>query len=799
MKLPLSWLREYVDVDASAEEIAERLTFSGTEVEGIEHVGAGCEDIIVGEIRAWEKHPKADRLRLCRVFDGENELPVVCGADNFDVGDKVALAPVGATLPGGMTIKEAKLRGESSQGMLCAEDELGLSVDHAGIMLLPEDAVAGSPLLDVMGGVETVLELEVTWNRPDCLSVIGMAREVAALYGVELKVPEPEFDEKGKPVEAWIQVEVQDAVDCPRYTARVVTEAELKPSPIWMRRRLTCCGVRPINNVVDITNYVMLECGHPLHAFDFALLKECRIIVRRAAEGERMATLDNEERALTPEMLVIADAERPVAVAGIMGGAGSEISDTTQTVLLESATFDPALTHRTSVALGLSTESSHRFERTVNRETVEWASRRAASLMAEYCGATVATGVIDVYGGPAEQEPIRCRLARLEALLGVSLSRDDILDILEKLQIPVAAADEGAITVAPPSFRPDLKIEADIFEEIARVHGLDEVPAADPMGRVVVDADDARPRAVAACREHLVGLGLAETMNYSFLSEQALDRFGKDVDGRRVALLDPVSADHGIMRDSLIAQMVESLGRNATHQERDAACFEIGRVFYRAEGAIQEEDRLSIGLMGQPEGQGGSSGDTSPDAAFLRMKGLLEELLRVQNAPALELQPIAHPAFEPGWCVALSLGSEKVGVLGLLAAGIRHQWRIQSPVAIAELKLDGIIAQIHDAKSFTTIPVYPSMDRDLALIVDESVCHGEIVRVIEKGAPRELTGVDLFDIFRSEDIGEARKSMAYSLTYRSAERTLTDEETNRLHAEIMDRLRRELKAEIRER
>ncbi len=795
MKLPLSWLRDYVDIDASAEEIAETLTFSGTEVEGIEHLGAGCEDVIVGEVRGWEKHPKADRLRLCRVFDGQNELPVVCGADNFDTGDKVALAPVGATLPGGMAIKEARLRGEVSQGMLCAEDELGLSADHAGIMILPGDAVPGTPFLEVIGGIETVLELEVTWNRPDCLSVIGMAREVAALYNVELKMPEPVLEETGKPVEEWTSVEVQNAVDCPRYTARVLTGAELKPSPVWMRRRLAACGVRPINNIVDITNYVMLECGHPLHAFDFALLKERRIVVRRAAEGERMSTLDDEERALTPEMLVIADAERPVAVAGVMGGAGSEINDTTQTVLLESATFDPALTHRTSVALGLSTESSHRFERTVNHETVEWASRRAAALMAEHCGATLAAGVIDVYGGKGEAEPITCRLARLESLLGVSLGRDEVLRILQRLQIPVTSHDDGILTVAPPSFRPDLKIEADVFEEIARVHGLDEVPAADPVGRVVVDADDSRPRAVAACREHLVGLGLSETMNYSFLSGQMLDRFGKDGEGRRVALPDPVSADHGIMRDSLIPQMAESLGRNATHQELDAACFEIGRVFHREDGEIREEDRLSIGLMGRQPGQD----DPSPEGMFLWLKGLLEELVRVQNAPSLELRPEAHPAFEAGWCTAIFLGGKRVGILGILTDQIRHQWRIQSPVAIAELKLDSVLTELHDVQAFTAIPVYPSVDRDLALIVDESVRHGDVVRVIETGAPEELTGVDLFDIFRSEEMGDGRKSMAYSLTYRSAERTLTDEETNRLHAEIMDRLRRELKAEIRER
>jgi phenylalanyl-tRNA synthetase beta chain len=799
MKLPLSWLREYVDVEAPAEEIAERLTFAGTEVEGIERIGAGCEDIIVGEVRAWEKHPQADRLRLCRVFDGANELPVVCGADNFDAGDKVALAPVGATLPDGMKIKQATLRGQISQGMLCAEDELGLSTDHGGIMLLPPETVAGTPLLEVLGGIQTVLELEVTWNRPDCLSVIGMAREVAALYGVELKVPQPVLTESGKPVTEWTRVEVADAADCARYTARVLTGAVLKPSPLWMRRRLTCCGVRPINNIVDITNYVMLECGQPLHAFDFAMLTDSRIVVRRAAAGERMATLDDEDRALTESMLVIADAERPVAVAGIMGGAGSEITDRTQTVLLESATFDPALTHSTSVALGLSTDASHRFERTVDCATTEWASRRAAVLMAELADAAVAPGVIDVQAAPQAAAPIVCRLARLRSILGVPFERAEVLRILTALQIPATEAGDDVIHVRPPSFRPDLKIEADVIEEVIRVHGLDELPATDPIGRIVVDADDARPRAVAACRGHLVGLGLSEIMNYSFLSSRALDRFGRDRVAQRVELLDPVSVDHGVMRDSLIPQLAESLGRNVTHQELDAACFEIGRVFFREKGAIGEEDHLSIGIMGRAAGSPAGRAPVTPEATFLRLKGVLEELARVQNVSDVAWTPSEDPAFETGWCVALSIDGVVVGRAGLLTAKIRHNWRIQNPVALAEIKLDPIISQLHDTKSFKPIPVYPSVARDLAVIVDESVPHGDILRVINLVAPEELTNIALFDIFRSKELGNGRKSMAYTLTFRSAERTLTDEETNSQHAAIMDRLREELGAEIKER
>lgn len=795
MKLPISWLREFVHVDASAEAIAEKLTFAGTEVEGIAHIGAGCEAVIVGEVRASETHPNADRLRRCRVFDGADEHPVVCGADNFDVGDKVALAPVGATLPGGIQIKKAKLRGEVSCGMLCAEDELGLSADHSGIMVLPANTTPGMSLLDAIGGIETVLELEVTWNRPDCLSVIGMAREVAALYDVPFTIPAPSFEERGKPIEEWTRVEVRDAADCPRYTARVLTDARLEPSPMWMRRRLACCGVRPINNIVDITNYVMLECGHPLHAFDFAMLKDQRIVVRRAEAGARIATLDDEARALTPEMLVIADAERPVAVAGIMGGAGSEIGDQTDTVLLESATFDPALTHRTSVALGLATESAHRFERTVDRETVEWASRRAAALMAELCGATVAAGVIDVCAERTPVSPVTVRLNRLNALLGVALSRNEVESILDRLAIPVENAREDVIQVVLPSFRPDLKIEADIFEEIARVHGLDEIPAADPVARVVVDADDSRPRAVAACREHLVGLGLSEIMNYSFLSDPLLDRFGPDTAKRRVALPDPVSADHGVMRDALIPQMAESLGRNATHQQHSAAFFEIGRVYYRDAGEIKEEDRLAIGLMGPQPGSNGCS----DESLFLRLKGLVEELARVHKAGPVKLDARAHSAFEAGWCTGVWLGEVCVGLLGVLNGAIRHQWRIQSPLAVCELQLNPVLGNVFAVPAFSEIPVYPSIERDLAVIVNEPVRHGDVMGVIKSAAPVELTRVDLFDIFRSEEIGEARKSMAYSLTYRSTETTLTDDAVNRMHAGIMERLKSDLKADIRDR
>lgn len=800
MKIPLSWLKDYVDVEATPEDIAERLTFSGTEVEGIQRVGEGCEDVVVGRVLEMQPHPKADRLQLCVVDSGAEKLPVVCGAENFGVGDRVALAPVGCTLPNGMTIREARLRGELSRGMLCAEDELGLSDDHSGIMLLPPDTAPGTPLLHALGGIETVLELEVTWNRPDCLSVIGMAREIAALYRLPLKLPPVEYVEDGEPVESWAGVRIDDAQGCPRYTARVLTGAALATGPLWLRRRLAHCGVRAINNIVDVTNYVMLECGQPLHAFDHALLTGRRIIVRRAAQGETMQTLDDEPRALSTDMLVIADAERPVAVAGIMGGAGSEINDTTETVLLESARFDPALTHHTSVALGLSTESSHRFERNVDVMNVDWAGRRAMRLMLELSGGRAAAGVIDVFPGKPAPRRITCRVARMQSLLGVDVPREESVRILESLELPVVEQGDADFTVEAPSFRPDLEIEADIIEEVARLHGLDKVVESVPMGRIVPDADDTRPRAVMACRQALVAMGLTETMNYSFVSDVLLDLFGDDPRGERVVLPDPVSADQGLMRNALLPQMVESLGRNLAHQVGQAACFEIGRVFRRnGDGCVGDSDHLCLGIMGPVTGV--DLQERKPltrETVFLRIKGLVEILLEGRHVTGIEWRDSAQPGLEKGWCLAVLQEGVEIGFLGLISAAVGHRWRMQEPVGVAEFNLDPLLTEVFRVESFAPVPSYPSVSRDLAVVVGEGVRHAEIEQIVRMNGPDELTGVNLFDIFRSDELGRERKSMAYALTYRSAERTLTDEEVNAAQARIMDALRGELKAEIRD-
>jgi len=800
MKIPLSWLREYVDLDGvSAEALASKLTFSGTEVGGVHVVGSDYANMVVGEVLSTGKHSGADRLTLCRVSDGTREYPVVCGAPNVAAGQKTAFALIGAQLPDGTKLKRAKIRGEVSEGMLCAADELGLSDDHTGILVLDPGLCAGTPLKDVLPPKETILDVEITWNRPDCLSVIGMAREIAALLGRPLKKPVVELAEPEAPVESFAAVSVDDPQGCPRYTARVLRDVKIGPSPHWMQQRLSASGVRPINNVVDITNYVMLECGQPLHAFDYDRLAGHRIVVRRPRPGEPFSTLDGQARKLDGEMTLIADASAGVALGGVMGGAGSEISDATRHVLLESACFDPARIHRTSVAAGLATESSRRYERGVDPEGVEWASRRAAALMAAHAGARVARGVIDVYPGRAEPRRIRLRFERVRSLLGMPIPNDEIVGWLERLQIPVEGRDADGCVVVAPSFRPDLEVEADLIEEVARMHGLDRVPDTMPEAKVVPDADDRPTQATMAVRNRLIGLGLTEVMNYSFTSKALLDAVDAADGEARVVLPNPVSADYAVMRPSLLPQLVETLGRNLARQNARAAMFEIGRTYRRgADGCPCESDRVAIGLMGRV-GRLGPAGKkpVRADEMFGWIKGVVESLLAAPGA-VLAFEPASHPAFEPGAAVTVKADGVAVGVLGLAAARIRHGWRMAEPVGLAELDVEPLRGRCFRVPQLKSVAAFPAATRDVALVADRSVMHAQVEAVMRRSGPPELTTIELFDIYEGEGIGAGRRSLAYSLVYRSAERTLTDEEANAMHETVKQALRRELGVDVRE-
>jgi len=804
MRVPVSWLREYVDFDATPAELADKLTFSGLEVEAIETVGADLPGIVVAEIRNILPHPNANKLLLCDVNTGDRQLRVVCGAKNFKVGDKVACATVGTVMPNGMKIEEATLRGELSHGMLCAEDELGISGDHGGLMILPANAVPGAPFSSIVPP-EPVLVIEVTPNRSDCLSIIGIAREVAALYGSTLKLPSATFVESDEPIDTLANVEVKDSAKCPRYNARVLRNIVIAPAPLWMRLRLTQAGIRPINNIVDITNYVMLEYGQPLHAFDRTLLKDGRVVVRRAKQGEPMTTLDGAARKLSPDMLVIADSEKPVALAGVMGGAGSEIRAETREVLLESASFAAAGIRKTSKAIGLSTESSYRFERGVDIGMTDTAGRRAASLMTQHAGATVARGVIDVFPRKPRLKKIRCRFARISNTIGVELSIKQVTSILESLDLKIDKVSRTSCSVLVPSFRGDLEIEADLIEEVARMHGLDKLPVRAPRSSFISTMDDSAIRATQACRKALSGLGLSEIVNYSFVSEKLLDLFDVGNRAQRVVLPNPVSADYSSLRPSLIPQMVATLGYNLSRQAAETALFEIGTIYTKdSTGKLHETQRLSIGLLG-PIGRGGldKRRPVEADEVFLWIKGILESLCVEMHAPALVLSPAKTAWSEAGKTVeAVFVSGDRpvsIGVLAVVSPALRSEWRMARPIAVMELDLHPLISGVYAVPAVKPLAVYPCVTRDIAIILDAKIRNDDVLQIIRKAAPPELTHIDLFDIFSGEGVGSGKKSLAYSLTYRSLERTLTDDEANELNEAVKSRIVNELKAEVRER
>lgn len=800
MKVPVSWLKEYVDFEDTIEGLSDKLTFAGLEVEAIETIGSDFAGVVVGEILAIEPHPGADKLRMCTVNYGTDEpMLVVCGAPNVEVGGKYPFAPVGTTLPCGITLKKAKIRGEVSMGMLCAKDELGLGEDHSGLLVLDAALEPGTPFVQVWGEPETVIELEITPNRPDCLSMIGVAREMAVLYGTELKLPAFGISETADDVNAEISVAVEDAEKCPRYTARVLKGARIAPSPEWMQKRLEAAGIRPINNVVDITNYVMLETGHPLHAFDKTLVAGDRIVVRTAQPGETMQTLDGAERRLTPEMLVIADAEKPSAVAGVMGGADSEIKDDTSTILLEAAAFETSTIRHTAKALGLSTDSSYRFQRGVNAESVEWASRRAAALMCELAGAELCKGAVDVYPQPKAPVKIPFAWKRIAAMIGADISKDRMKQIFQTLEIGIEEeSDETAVAVAP-SFRLDLEREVDLVEEIARIHGLDNIPARTPLAKVVPTADDSRVRAISRLRNHLQGLGASEIMNYTLVNHPLLDLFGKENRESREELPHPISADQSVMRTSLIPQMVESLGRNHSRQIGEACFYELGRVFNRADGAPVQTETVSLGMMG-PTGRPllEKRAAVSDEEMFVWMKGLVERLLAAQKIDGVSFKAEDRPEFESGKAVSVWAGDEAIGCFGLVNSVARGEWRLTGPVAAAELRLEALLKNSFKTSQVEELAQFPAMSRDIALVLDEAVRHEEIVKLVEKAKPKDLESFGLFDVYQGKGIEKGKKSLAYTFTYRSPKQTLTDKKVNKTHQKLIDFLCKQLGASLRE-
>jgi phenylalanyl-tRNA synthetase beta chain len=808
MKLPLSWLNEYVKVDdIDPKDLCEKLTRAGLQVESIEQVGTPQlpDDFVVVDVLSCVDHPDSDHLHVCQVSDGAQTYQVVCGAPNMRTGIKTAFAKIGAVIPdGGFKIKKGKLRGVESFGMCCSARELCLGDSHDGILEFPPETPAGAFVRDVVPGErpETVIDVDITWNRPDALSVIGLAREFAAILHREITLPPVDFTESDVPVEDEVTVIVDDPVKCPRYTARVLTSVVDGPSPAWLAKRLELCGVRSLGLVVDVTNYVMLELGQPLHAFDHTTLADRTIVVRTAKEGERLKTLDGVERTLDPSMLLICDTRRPNAIAGVMGGEESEIAAGTRSVMLESALFETTSTKFTATKLGLSTEASYRYIRGVDKDLADFASRRAAHLLQRHGQAVVARGVVDVDNRPQPLNPdVTLDFERARRLIGIPVSDDEMVSILQALGLTrrTTGADAARVAFGIPSWRYDLSLEADLVEEVARIYGLDNIPDTMPSAPSVSPLDDAPFRAKARVRELATALGFSEAMHYSFLSQKELDEFDPRAADRRLVIPDPVSAEYNVMRDSLLPQMMGSLGRNAAHQLERALLFEIGKVFGRENGRPVESERLALGFVG-PVGREAlrTRAAVTEEEAVLWLKGAVSELIAKLHAGKLDFTSADHPAFTPGAALTVKLNGRPVGVLGALSAKLRHPYRLTTQMALCEIDLKPLLARTDSLGRVSAVPQFPLVRRDVALIAARDVSHATVETVIRRNGGRELTRVELFDIFKSKDLKDGRRSLAYALEFRSAERTLTDEEVGRSFQRIVEALKATPGIEVRE-
>ena len=844
MRLPLSWLNDFVKVDdIDPKELAEKLTRAGLQVEAIETVGGAplSDLIVVAEVLACEAHPNSDHLHVCKVTDGKETFQVVCGAPNMRLGIKTAFAKIGAPIPGFLDkngnpekIKKGKLRGVESFGMCCSEKELCIGEGNDGIIEYPAETPNGALVRDLAGleKPETVFDIEVTWNRPDALSVLGLAREFGAILHRPVTLPDVDFTECDVDVNDEVKVVVEEPEKCPRYTARVITDVQDGPSPDLMRKRLELCGVRSLGLVVDVTNYVLMELGAPMHAFDHTKLKDRTVVVRCAKPGEKMKTLDGVERTLDPSMLVICDTEKPNAVAGVMGGADSEIAAGTRTVMLESALFDPASIKDTSTKLGLSSESSYRYIRGVNKAVANFASKRAAHLLQKYGGAKVAKGYVNVDSrvkiGPevpfnaipgvvyAYNAPVTLNFDRARKLIGINIGNDGMVYILESIGLRTvkkhdhfAASEE--VEFAIPSWRWDLTLEADLVEEIARLYGLDNIPDTMPSAPSVSSLSDAPFRAKCRVREICLALGFSEAMHYSFLSAKEL----RDFDSReatekaRLAIPDPVSAEYGVMRDSLLPQLMGSLGRNAGHQLESALLFEIGKVFGKvtipakgdcpAKDQPLEKEMLSLGFVG-PVGREAlrRRAPLGEEEAVLWLKGAVEELISKLHAGKVEFVAGEHPAFAKGAALDVRLNGKVIGRLGALSAKLRHPYRLTTQMALCELELKPLLKGYAAVGKVSAVPQFPSVSRDIALVAAREVTNAAVVDVIRKNGGKELTSVNLFDIFKSKELKDGRRSLAYSLEFRSAEKTLTDDEVGRTFQRIVDALKATAGIEVRE-
>jgi len=801
MKVSLNWLKEYVDIQMALKDLVTLLTMSGLEVEQVTTTGEGFERVVIARIEAVGKHPNADRLSLVDVNTGQEKFAIVCGATNIREGQKVPLALIGAKLPNGVEIKRSKIRGIASEGMLCSAIELGLGQDATGIMILDPDLSLGKNLGETLGLADTVLDLSVTPNRPDWLSVIGVAREIAALTGQRVKYPKPALPDRGEEIHRKTSVTLMDPDLCPRYVARMIGNVKIGPSPFWMRDRLEKVGVRSINNVVDVTNYVMMECGQPLHAFDFKFLEEGRIVVRRARRGEDFVTLDGVKRVLDEEMLMICDGVKPVALAGVMGGLNSEIREDTTVVLLESAYFSPVGNRRTSTRLGLETEAAYRFGRGIDYAGCLFAADRAAQLIQELAGGRVVDGVVDVYPNPIERNPIRVSARKISEILGMEIPRDRVKAYLENLELGVEGKGEDLLLVTPPSFRGDLEREIDVIEEVARLEGYEKIPLTLPRGEPSSEERGKEFTAEKRTLEVLTHQGYNEVITYSFTSPSSLDSIGVGEDDPKrhhVRILNPLTEDFSVLRTSLVPGLLEVARTNVSRKNTDLKIFELKKVFYPEPGQkLPREVKFLAGLaMGLDQNPHWATPPRPVD--FYDVKGCVEHLLDFLNVKGTTFVRAGDiPYLHPGMAAAILQNGTSLGILGEMHPGVLHAYEIPGKAYLFEICFDLLIERAEEARRFQPLPKFPSVSRDLSIVTEDSLEAEKVTEAIWTFKQAFIEEVTLFDLYRGAPIPEGKKGLSYRIRYQAPDRTLTDEEVNRYHEEIISRLRDRFNAELR--
>lgn len=811
MRISLRWLKDYTGCSYSPDELAQRLTMAGLEVENIDRLGEKYERFVVGRVRSVGRHPSADRLTLCQVETGSEVVQIVCGAPNVAAAQKVAVGLVGARVPHDQHDPDGKsfelrlvnIRGERSAGMICSAFELDLGTDKDGIMVLDAEAKVGQSLASYLGLDDVQFEIGITPNRPDCLSHIGVAREIAAFSGGKLKIPATKLMESKTPAGRHGTVRIENVTDCPRYTARILFGLTNRTSPAWLRERLEAVGIRPVNAIVDVTNYVLMECGHPLHAFDYDLLHGGAIVVRSAAAGELFVTLDHKTRRLRAETLLICDSDRPVAVAGVMGGENSEISDSTSNVLLESAYFRPQNIRRTSKYLGLSTEASQRFERGADPNITRWAADRAAQLMREICGGEVLKGAIDVYPRKVGGRTVELRPEKANELLGTTLSAEKIKSLLHKLEIETAPKGSrrrkgASLAFRVPTFRPDLEREVDLIEEVARVHGYDKIETT-ASTRIHLPEHADQTEFAEAVRGAAIGVGFRETVSNS-MQEKDVALMASD---NIVEILNPISKEMSALRTSLLPGMLQIVRNNIYHGESNLRLFEIGKIYSTvgnsgakdSVGNFSEHDQILLILTGLAEpshwGREGKMVD------IYNMKGEIQtffETIFLDNINFIPY-PTTKALTENG--LFIEINSEYAGDLGAVRKDILEKFEIEQPVFAAELELDVLSKHRRVVRQFAALPKYPPVARDIAIITDDKIRESDLERVVKLSGGPMLRKVELFDIYSGDQAGPGKKSYAFALEFMAEDHTLAQDEVDRVMERIMEGVSKELGASIR--